>query len=329
MIITKTPFRVSFCGGGSDLPSFYESHGGCVLSTSINKYMYISVHPYFHTHQTVLKYSLTEIVDDISLISHRIFNTVLNDLKIEGVEITSTADIPAGTGLGSSSAFTVGLLHTLSCYLGKYSSKMRLAEKACIIEIEKLGCPIGKQDQYAAALGGLNLIVFNPDGSVSAEPVILGADVSHTLQKNLKMFYLGTVRSAEEILTEQNQNMKQSQKVQALLRMCALTKDMKTVLEKGDVRSFGSILHEGWEIKKSLASGITNPEISDLYARGIKAGAVGGKLLGAGGGGFLLFYCEEEYQERLRLALNLRPVDFSFERDGTSVVYIGDKYWSD
>ena len=168
MIITRTPFRVSFAGGGSDIPSFYEKHGGCVLSTTINKYMYVSVHPSFEAGDTVLKYSQTEIVDNIEKINHKYFKEVLSMLRIHGVEIVSTADVPAGTGLGSSSSFTVGLLHALYSYKGKFVSKEKLAQKACEIEIERLKNPIGKQDQYAAAYGGLNFYEFNPDGSMNS-----------------------------------------------------------------------------------------------------------------------------------------------------------------
>lgn len=327
MIITRTPFRVSFCGGGSDLPSFYSQYGGCVLSTSINKYMYISVHPYFNSHQTVLKYSQTEIVDDISQIQHKIFNCVLNEAKIHGVEISSTADIPSGTGLGSSSTFTVGLLHALACYQGKYRSKEYLASEACKIEIEKLGNPIGKQDQYGAAMGGLNFITFSKDGSVGIEPVVMCAQKKKQLQQNLKMFYLGTTRDANAILGEQNKNMESQDKTTSLMKMCDLAKQMKISLEEGNLSSFGEILDESWRLKQSLASGISNPEINRLYETGLAAGATGGKLLGAGGGGFLLFYCEPEKQEQLRIALGLKPLDFEFDQNGSSVIYIGDKYW--
>ena len=326
MIITKTPFRISFCGGGSDLPSFYEKFGGCVLSTSINKYMYISIHPYFNPQQTVLKYSQSELVDDISKIKHSIFNCVLSDMNIKGVEITSTADVPAGTGLGSSSTFTVGLLHALHCYIGKYCSKASLAEQACNVEINKLGNPIGKQDQYAAAIGGLNFIRFNQDGTVSHEPIMMKAETYKSLQKNLLMFYLGTARSANSILVEQKQNMLDELKANNLLAMCDLAREMKTSLERNDLSNFGAILHENWKLKQTLASVISDSEINRVYEKGIKAGAKGGKLLGAGGGGFMLFYCEPEYQERLRMSLGLKSMDFSFDRDGTSVIYIDDKY---
>ena len=328
MIITKTPFRVSFCGGGSDMANFYEKYGGCVLSTSINKYCYISIHPYFNENQTLLKYSENELVDSPDQIRHRIFRQVLTDMGIHGVEISSTADIPGGTGLGSSSTFTVGLLNTLNCYNGKFVSKDKLAKLACEVEIEKLGNPIGKQDQYGAALGGLNCIKFNQDGSVSHEPILMEGKTYKKLQKNLLMFYTGTTRSANTILAEQTKNITSDDKARNLLKMCGLAKDMKVALENNDISSFGKILDEGWQLKKELASGIANPAIDEAYEIAMKNGALGGKLLGAGGGGFLLFYCEEEKQDQLKKAIGLRELDFSFERDGTSVIYIGDKYWN-
>ena len=328
MIITKTPFRVSFCGGGSDMANFYEKYGGCVLSTSINKYCYISIHPYFNENQTLLKYSENELVDSPDQIKHRIFRQVLTDMGVHGVEISSTADIPGGTGLGSSSTFTVGLLNTLNCYNGKFVSKDKLAKLACEVEIEKLGNPIGKQDQYGAALGGLNFIKFNQDGSVSHEPILMEGKTYKELQKNLLMFYTGTTRSANTILTEQTKNITSEDKAKNLLKMCGLAKDMKVALENNDISSFGKILDEGWQLKKELASGIANPAIDEAYEIAMKNGALGGKLLGAGGGGFLLFYCEEEKQDQRKKAIGLRELDFSFERDGTSVIYIGDKYWN-
>ena len=327
MIITKTPFRVSFCGGGSDMANFYEKYGGCVLSTSINKYCYISIHPYFNENQTLLKYSENELVDSPDQIKHRIFRQVLTDMGIHGVEISSTADIPGGTGLGSSSTFTVGLLNTLNCYKGKFVSKDKLAKLACEVEIKKLGNPIGKQDQYGAALGGLNFIKFNQDGSVSHEPILMEGKTYKELQKNLLMFYTGTTRSANTILAEQTKNITSEDKARNLLKMCGLAKDMKVALENNDISSFGKILDEGWQLKKELASGIANPAIDEAYEIAMKNGALGGKLLGAGGGGFILFYCEEEKQDQLKKAIGLRELDFSFERDGTSIVYIGDKYW--
>lgn len=327
MIITKTPFRVSFAGGGSDMAPFYEKYGGCVLSTSINKYMYLSIHPYFDEEKTLLKYSENELVNGPSEIRHTIFRQVLTDMQVHGVEISSTADVPGGTGLGSSSTFTVGLLHTLFCYQGKYVSKGKLAELACQVEIEKLGNPIGKQDQYAAAYGGLNFIRFNRDGSVTVEPVMMPVEAYRQLERSLMMFYTGQTRSANPILAEQKENIREAEKAANLREMCALAEQMRESLLKGDLSAFGNILDEGWQLKKELAGGISNPEIDGLYRLALEHGASGGKLLGAGGGGFLLFYCPEDRQAELRRALPLKPFDFRFERDGASVVYIGDKYW--
>ena len=328
MIITKTPFRISFAGGGSDLAEFYEQYGGCVLSTSIDRYCYLSIHPYFDQNYTMLKYSQSELVHTPSDIKHRIFNCVLNERRVHGVEITSTSDIPSGTGLGSSSAFTVGLLNTLNCYQGKYMSKGELAQKACEIEIDKLGDPIGKQDQYAAAFGGLNFIRFHRDGTVSVSPVMIKPDTCRELQQNLVMFYTGDIRSASAILAEQKQGMNSAAKIECLRTMCSLAETMRTTLEKNEIDSFGDLLNESWKLKRTLASGISNPKIDELYETAMKNGALGGKLLGAGGGGFLIFYCRPEDQERLRVALRLRQFPFSFEKDGTSVIYIGDKYWN-
>ncbi len=327
MIITRTPFRVSFAGGGSDISDFYEKYGGCVLSTSINRYCYISIHPYFNDRYTLLKYSENELVDDLSQIRHRIFKCVLSDARLHGVEITSTADVPGGTGLGSSSTFTVGLLNTVSCYQGKYLSKGALAARACRVEIEELGNPIGKQDQYAAAFGGLNFIRFHSDGDVSVSPVVMQGAAYRQLQKNLVMFYTGEMRSANDILSEQKKNCSEEDKAASLRQMCALAEEMRCSLEKNDLSGFGALLNEGWRLKRTLASGISNPVIDEAYETALANGALGGKLLGAGGGGFLLFYCPPERQERLSVALRMRPFPFSFEKDGTSVVYIGDKYW--
>ena len=329
MIITKTPFRVSFCGGGSDIADFYREYGGCVLSTTINRYMYLSIHPYFTPEKTALKYSQNEIVDNLSDISHSIFRCVLNEKNISGVEISSTADVPSGTGLGSSSSFTVGLLHTLACYQGKYMSKAKLAEEACKVEIEKLGAPIGKQDQYAAAYGGLNFITFHRDDTVTVEPIVMNGETKKNLQENLVMFYTGLTHNANQILAEQKRNISETDKVQNLIRMCELARNMKSSLESNELGDFGTILNESWQKKRELAGSISNPIIDDLYDIAMKNGATGGKLLGAGGGGFLLFYCPKEKQAGLQEKLGLRKFPFCFEHDGSSIVHIGDKYWED
>ena len=327
MIITKTPFRISFAGGGSDVPAFYEEHGGCILSTTINKYIFITIHPYFHNNQTLLKYSQNELVNSIDEIQHSIFHCVLKDMGIHGVEIGSTADVPSGTGLGSSSTFTVGLLHSLYSYQGKFASKEKLAREACIVELEKLKKPIGKQDQYAAAYGGLKFYRFNQDGSVSVEPILMKSSVKKELEENLVMYYTGVTHDATEILKEQSSNSKQQDKVKNLKKMCGLAESMRESLNKNDISRFGEYLHEGWMLKKELASSITNSSFDEIYQKALQNGAVGGKLLGAGGGGFFLFYCPKEKQEALTNALGLRKFDFAFENDGASIVYIGDKYW--
>ncbi len=327
MIITKTPFRVSFCGGGSDMAEFYREFEGCVLSTSINRYMYISIHPYFDENKTALKYSQTEIVNSLDDIQHTIYKQVLNDMNIHGVEITSTADVPSGTGLGSSSSFTVGLLHTLYCYKGKYVEKTKLAAEACDVEINRLGNPIGKQDQYAAACGGLNFITFRKDDTVSVEPIIISPDTLTALQENIVVYYTGLTHDANKILAEQKNNITDDAKKNNLIRMCELARTMKHSLENDDLSDFGKILDEGWLKKKELASGIANGKIDEIYDFAMKNGATGGKLLGAGGGGFLLFYCEKYKQKKLTEALGLKRFPIKFEHDGTSVVFIGDKYW--
>lgn len=327
MIITKTPFRISFCGGGSDMEDFYKEYSGCVLSTSINRYMYITMHPYFDKSKTVVKYSKTEIVDDIADINHSIFKYVLSDKNISGVEIVSTADVPSGTGLGSSSSFTVGLLHTIYCYKGKYVSKSSLAEEACVVEIEKLGNPIGKQDQYAAAFGGLNFISFHRDGTVSVEPIVAKSETLKELQDNLVMFYTGLTHDSDKILIQQKQNLSMPRSRKNLIQMCELARQMKYALENNELSDFGNILNEGWNRKKELSGNISNSKIDGWYNIAIRNGALGGKLLGAGGGGFLLFYCPKDRQKKLENVLGLEQYDFSFEHDGTSVIYIGDKYW--
>lgn len=328
MIITRAPFRVSFCGGGSDLPSFYEQYSGCVLSTTIRKYMYLTLHKYFYEDEIVLKYSKTEIVKEYSEINHRIFKQCLKDFNIKGIEITSMADVPAGTGLGSSSSFTVALLHLLYTYTGQYVSKYKLAKEACDVEIYKLGEPIGKQDQFAAAFGGLKFYEFMPNGFVNVEPIIMKEDSYLKLEKNLKMYYLGGTHSASEILKEQSSNVKTADKALLQQKMCNITRILKVELQKNNVDALGELLHENWMLKKSLASGISNPVIDDVYSRAMGAGALGGKLLGAGGAGFMLFYVPEDKQSNLKIALSdLREMEFEMDNSGTSIIHV-DKDFS-
>lgn len=321
MIITRAPFRVSFCGGGSDLPGFYEKYGGCVLSTTIRKYMYLTIHNFFEKDRIVLKYSKTENVCDYSEIEHKIFKQCLSDFHLKGIEISSMADIPAGTGLGSSSTFTVALLHLLYTYTGQYVSKYKLAKEACAVEIEKLGEPIGKQDQFAAAFGGLKFYEFMPNGFVNVEPVIMSADSYKKLENNLMMFYLGGMHSASAILEEQLHNISSVDKANVQKKMCDIARNLKRKLQNNKIDETGELLNENWILKRSLASGISNPIIDETYERAIKAGATGGKLLGAGGAGFMLFYVPENKQADVRTALShLREMDFEMDNSGASIV---------
>ena len=324
MIITRTPFRVSFCGGGSDLPSYYQKNGGCVLSTTINKYMYIVTHQSFFPNQTVLKYSQTETVNNLDDIEHKIFRECLKKEGVEGVEITSVADVPQGTGLGSSSSFTVGLLNNLRCYKRQYSTKQELAEDACDMEINICGAPIGKQDQYAAAYGGLNFYQFNRDGSVSVEPVLLPNDKYTELEDNLIMLYVGGEHSASDILKEQGKNMaSEKDKEEGQKRIVDLAFVLKEQLEKGNIDALGEILDENWKIKRTLANGISNNRFDELYDSAMKNGALGGKILGAGGSGFFLFYVPKDGQDAFRKAMKKLPeMSFRFDHQGTVPISI-------
>jgi D-glycero-alpha-D-manno-heptose-7-phosphate kinase len=323
MIITRTPFRISFVGGGSDLEAFYQHHKGAVLSTSINKYMYISSHRYFEPDQIRAKYSITETVQRAGELQHPILRTVLEELKISGgIEISSIADVPGGTGMGSSSSFTVGLLHNLHTWIHQPVSKAALAEGACRVEIELLKEPIGKQDQYAAAFGGLNVIEFLPNGKVIVDPVIMNPSDYEQLQKNLMLFYLGNQRSASSILSEQRKNTSEADKMAALEQMVQLVYPLRDALNTGQLDEMGRILNENWQLKRTLAAGITNPDIDGWYQLALANGALGGKLLGAGGGGFLLLYCNEANQPRVANALkSLRRFDFTFEENGSQVIH--------
>ena len=325
MIITKTPFRISFVGGGSDLPAFFDKQKGAVLSTSINKYMYISTHQYFEADKIRCKYSQTETVGHVNELKHPILKTVLNDFNLNGIEVSSIADIPGGTGMGSSSSFTVGLLHNLNTYIEKEVSKEELGSGACRIEIELLGEPIGKQDQYAAAYGGLNVIEFNPDGTVIVNPINIIDEIRDQLDQNLKLYYLGNQRSASAILSEQKKNTSVEDKFKALEHMVSLVYKLRDSLEAGKLDDFGALMHENWLLKQQLASGITTPQITKTYDAGLKAGALGGKLLGAGGGGFMLFYAPAEVHKTLDITMKnigATPFEFLMETEGSKLIHV-------
>lgn len=327
MIISRTPFRISFAGGGSDLPSFYHKTTGAVLSTSIDKYMYIAIHPFFDKNKIQLKYSKTELVDHIENINHPIFREILNMYQLKGVDLNSIADIPSGTGLGSSSAFTVGLLNAVRAYIGKATSAEKLGQLACDVEINKVGSPIGKQDQYAAACGGLNFITFYENETVNVEKVIMNPNIKKELERNLIMVFIGGEHSANKILKDQSIAINDIKKFEIQKSMVQLAYELRKSLENNQLDDFGRILHEGWLMKKSLVSGISSSFVDDIYKKGICAGALGGKLLGAGGAGFILFYCPYEKQEEFRKKMNnLNDMNFQFDNFGSKIIYIGDKF---
>lgn len=327
MIISRTPFRISFAGGGSDLPSFYHRETGAVLSSSINKYMYIAIHPFFDKSRIQLKYSKTELVDDINAIHHPIFREVLKMYNLTGVDLNSIADIPSGTGLGSSSAFTVGLLNAVRTYVGKATSGEKLGRLACEVEINKVGSPIGKQDQYAAACGGLNFITFYGDETVNVEKIIMAPERKKELDENLIMVFVGGEHSANSILRDQAAAIGDRKKFETQKAMVQLAYQLRSSLEAGELDDFGKILHEGWMMKKSLVSGISTGVVDELYDRGIKSGALGGKLLGAGGAGFILFYCPQEKQEEFRTRMgDLNEMNFHFDHYGSKIIYVGDTF---
>lgn len=325
MIISKTPLRMSFVGGGSDLASFYEKTPGAVVSVTINKHIYITVNKKFDN-RIRLSYSKTEDVDSIDKIKHNIVRESLKKLRFNGgLEITSIADIPSkGTGLGSSSSFAVGIFNALYAYKKEFASQETLAINACELEIESLKEPIGKQDQYAAAYGGFNFIQFNPDGSVSVNPIICLKETRKRLEDNLLMFYTGITRSASEILKKQKKNTQANKRNFSIMKkMVDLTFILRDEIQKNNLESFGKILHENWMLKKEMAEGISNSVIDNWYETGIKNGALGGKILGAGGGGFLMFYAPQEKHQQIIDALpRLRPMDFEFEYQGSKIIFI-------
>lgn len=320
---SRTPFRISFFGGGTDLPEFYKKYQGRVVCTSINKYMYLFTHKFFDE-RIQIKYSKTELVSKPNEIKHPIAREVLKKFKLRGIDINSIADIPAGTGLGSSSSYTVGLIHVLDSYLEKETNKNDLAERASNIEINILKEPIGKQDQYAASFGGLNLFNFNKDGSVNREAINLKKETLEELQNNLFMFYTGKIRNASSILYDQkDRTLNDEFTFDVLCKMSDLVINGKDALVSNSLKDFGLLLDETWKLKKLLSKSVSSPLLDSLYNEGISAGALGGKILGAGGGGFILFYAEPKFHKSLRKALlKLKEIDFRFDFEGSKIIHI-------
>ena len=323
MIVSKTPLRMSFVGGGSDLAAFYREETGAVLSTSIDKYMYFALNKKFDGRLRI-SYTRTEDVETPQQVQHPLVREALSVTGIEGgVEIASMADIPSkGSGLGSSSAYTVGLLNGLFAYKNQYVSKEALARLACEIEIQRCHEPIGKQDQYAAAYGGLNLIRFHPDESVSVDPVICPPPILDELQASILVFFTGRTRSASSVLAHHSQGLLTTDKRKRLQRMVQLAFELKQELESGRLSNFGEILHENWHLKMQMATGVSDRQIDAWYAAGRASGALGGKLLGAGNGGFLMFFAPPERHAQIAKVLSdLRRVKFGFDRTGAQIVF--------
>jgi D-glycero-alpha-D-manno-heptose-7-phosphate kinase len=325
MIITRSPLRITLGGGGTDLPSYYCEHGGFLIAAAIDKYVYVTVMRPF-TRGIYLKYSKLEHVDTTDDVHHPIIREAIKllEFRTPQVEITTLADIPAGTGLGSSGSFTTALLKALYAHRRRLLHPSELAQLACEIEIERLKEPIGKQDQYIAAYGGLTCFTFHKDGQVEAEPLKLPIDAMFNLEDNLLLFFTGFSRSASSILADQHQRTRAEDG--DMLRNLHYVKELgvrsRKALESGDTAAFGELMHEHWEHKKQRTAGVSNPQIDEWYDLGRRNGALGGKLVGAGGGGFLMFYAEDH--RRLRSAMTaagLEEIRFRFDFEGTKVLF--------
>jgi D-glycero-alpha-D-manno-heptose-7-phosphate kinase len=324
VIISRSPLRISLGGGGTDLPSYYREHGGFLIAAAINKYVYATVMRPF-TPGIYLKYSNLEHVNEVGAVQHPIIREVLDEFKLRTpqVEITTLADIPSGTGLGSSGSFTTALIKALYSHYKKNIHPKELAELACKIEIEKLGEPIGKQDQYIAAFGGITAFTFKADESVISEALAISTDTLHKLEDNLLLFFTGISRSASSILLDQDSKSraKDSNMIENLHFIKELGYKSRDALLAGNTTYFGELMQEHWEYKRSRSQGMTNELINDSYELALKNGAIGGKLVGAGGGGFLMFYANDK--DKLRAAMarrGLEEVRFQFDFEGTKVI---------
>ena len=324
MIIARSPLRISLGGGGTDLPSYYKEYGGFLLAAAIDKYVYATVMRPFAP-GIYLKYSNLEHVDFVKDVQHPIIREALDELNLRTpqVEITTLADIPSGTGLGSSGSFTTALLKALYSHYRRNIHPKELAELACRIELEKLGEPIGKQDQYIAAFGGISTFTFNRDGTVLSKPLAISTDTLHNLEDNLLLFFTGISRSASLILSDQDQKSKANNNL--MLENLHFTKELgfrsRDALVAGDTTEFGRLMHEHWVQKKERSKGMSSEFIDRAYEIALKSGAVGGKLVGAGGGGFLMFYASDKDKLRMAMSdLKLEEIRFKFDFEGTKVI---------
>jgi D-glycero-alpha-D-manno-heptose-7-phosphate kinase len=324
MIITRSPLRISLGGGGTDLPSYYREHTGFLIAAAIDKYVYITLHETF-VPELIIKYSKLERVGSVDEIEHPIIREAMRlaEVPATALELSSMADIPAGTGLGSSGSFTTALLQALHAHKRSLIHPAELAEQACFIELEKLGEPIGKQDQYIAAYGGITCFEFQPDGTVRAWPLKLSEETRFNLEDNLLLFFTGYSRSASKILKEQDDKSKQADKamVDNLHFVKQLGRQSQQALEQGDLEEFARLMDVHWQRKKERSGGMSNPQINEWYEAAMANGALGGKLIGAGGGGFLMFYAHDKL--KLRRAMRergLQEVRFRFDFEGTKIV---------
>jgi D-glycero-alpha-D-manno-heptose-7-phosphate kinase len=323
VIITRTPLRITLGGGGTDLPSYYERFGGSLIAAAINKYVFVSLSQTF-TPGYLLKYSELERADKVDEIQHPIIREILRVHDLEpALELVSVADIPTGTGLGSSGTFTVGLLRAVHAQRREHISPASLAEEACWVEIERLNRAVGKQDQYIAAIGGLTCFEFHPDGAVDVSPLKISNETLHDLEEHLLMFFTRFSRNAEEVLLEQKSRSELSD--ESMLENLHVVKrlgiESRDALEEGDTLTFGALMHEHWERKKRRSREMSNGDIDRWYQAGMDAGAVGGKLVGAGGGGFLLFYTRDPASVRAAMAAEgLEELRFQFDHDGSIVL---------
>jgi len=327
MIISRSPVRITLGGGGTDLPSYYSKHGGALIAAAIDKYTLVTAHTRFDD-DIKLNYSRTEQINIVNEIKHNIFREGLRLLNIEkGIELTSLSDMPSSSGLGTSGSFTIALLNALHTYKKEFVSQKQLAEEACKIEIDILKEPIGKQDQYIAAFGGITSFQFSKDGTVTVEPLKMSDEAQDELQNNILLFYTGISRSASQILREQDDRSKKDdgQTIDTLHEIKRIGLETKKALEQGDIDKLGEYLDEHWNIKKKLSKSISNPFIDECYALAKENGALGGKIMGAGGGGFFMFYHNGSNNEktafiRTMATKNLKKMRFNFDTEGSKII---------
>jgi len=325
MIVSRTPFRITLGGGGTDLPSYYKDHGGFIFSFCLSKYMYVCINRPSADDLIRLKYSISESVESIDDLQHDIAKACLQRVGIDSkIEIASLSDIPAGSGLGSSSTYTVGLLNGLHSLNGNYKSLEFLADEACTIEMDILNKPMGKQDQYLAALGGFVVLEIDKDGTVKSKKINLEKSIMNELNRNLLIFYTGQQRKNNKILKEQDDSTKNNKK--EVLNSLHYIKEsgykILDIIQSGNIDDLGLMFKDHWEMKKKLSSGVTNSAIDSIYNIALESGATGGKISGAGGGGFFTFYCNKEHK-KLRDAMKaegLKELEYSFDLDGSKII---------